>query len=94
MFRDGNAELGNHDSDLGSMDPDCANEEGVMINCGLCGLGSVLFAYDVSLLSPYIMLCCVNFITTSSYAPLFYFGSVLVVLVLFSCTEERVLNWS
>lgn len=94
MFRDGNAELGNHDSDLGSMDPDCANEEGVMINCGLCGLGSVLFAYDVSLLSPYIMLCCVNFITTSSYAPLFYFGSVLVVLVLFSCTNARVLRWS
>ena len=40
MFRGGNAELGNRDRDLGSMDPDCANEEGVMVKCGLCGFGS------------------------------------------------------
>ena len=40
MFLGGNAELGNRDSDLGLMDPDCANENGVMVECGLCGFGS------------------------------------------------------
>ena len=40
MFRCGNAELGNRDSDLGSIHPDYADEHGVLVECGLCGFGS------------------------------------------------------